>query len=197
MDRSERGTDVTELLGLWRAGDDSALDDVMPRLYDVLRRLAGRLRRDEQRCLTLDTRDLVHEAFLRMVAQRHVDWRSRDHFFAIAAQMMRRILIDHARKRMGAKRGGGWTRLPLESLSALAGDTDLAILSLNAALEELEGGDPELGRIVELRFFGGLGHGEIAGLLGLSIPTVQRRWRLARAWLLERLEAPGVGDVVS
>jgi len=187
---------VTQLLSAWRAGDERALEQLMPLVYGELRRLAGRYLNRERAGHTLETHDLIHEAFLRLVDQRQVDWQSRGHFFGIAAQMMRRILVDHARRRGAHRRGGDVRQLVLDEMPDLAVSRDEDLVALDEALTELAAADEPLARIVELRFFGGLDHDEIAALLGVSNPTVRRRWRLAKAWLYRRLsgEAPPDAD---
>jgi RNA polymerase sigma factor (TIGR02999 family) len=187
---------VTQLLADWRAGDERALEQLMPLVYGELRRLAGRYLNREREGHTLETHDLIHEAFLRLVDQRQVDWQSRSHFFGIAAQMMRRILVDHARRRGSHRRGGDVRQLVLDEVPDLAVSRDEDLVALDDALTELAKADESLARIVELRFFGGLDHEEIAVLLGVSNPTVRRRWRLAKAWLYRWLsgEAPAGGD---
>ena len=187
---------VTQLLSAWRAGDEGALEQLMPLVYGELRRLAGRYLNREREGHTFETHDLIHEAFLRLVDQRQVDWQSRSHFFGIAAQMMRRILVDHARRRGSHRRGGDVRQLLLDETPDLAVSRDEDLVALDDALTELAKADEPLARIVELRFFGGLDHDEIAVLLGVSNPTVRRRWRLAKAWLYRRLsgEAPPSGD---
>ena len=169
----------------------------MPLVYGELRRLAGRYLNREREGHTLETHDLIHEAFLRLVDQRQVDWQSRAHFFGIAAQMMRRILVDHARRRGAHRHGGDVRQLVLDEVADLAVHRDEDLVALDEALTELAAVDESLARIVDLRFFGGLDHDEIATLLGVSNPTVRRRWRLAKAWLYRRLsnsEAPTGGD---
>lgn len=186
---------VTRLLSAWRAGDDRALEQLMPLVYGELRRLAGRYLNRERQGHTFQTHDLIHEAFLRLIDQRQVDWRSRAHFFAISAQMMRRILVDHARQRGSRRRGGDVRMLVLDEVPDLAVQSDDDLVALDDALTELAGVDESLARVVELRFFGGLEHDEIAVLLGVSNPTVRRRWRVAKAWLYRQLsgEAPSSG----
>jgi RNA polymerase sigma factor (TIGR02999 family) len=187
---------VTQLLSAWRAGDERALEQLMPLVYGELRRLAGRYLNREREGHTLETHDLIHEAFLRLVDQRQVDWQSRSHFFGIAAQMMRRILVDHARRRGSHRRGGDVRQLVLDEIPDLAVSRDEDLVALDDALTELARADESLARVVELRFFGGLDHDEIAMLLGVSNPTARRRWRLAKAWLYRWLsgEAPAGGD---
>jgi RNA polymerase sigma factor (TIGR02999 family) len=196
MDEASPGG-VTQLLSEWQGGDDRALERLMPLVYGELRRLAGRYLNHEREGHTLETHDLIHEAFLRLVGQRQVDWQSRAHFFGIAAQMMRRILVDHARRRGAQRHGGDVRQLLLDEVDDLALHRDADLVALNEALTELAAVDESLARIVDLRFFGGFEHDEIAALLGVSNPTVRRRWRLAKAWLYRRLsngEAPPGGD---
>jgi RNA polymerase sigma factor (TIGR02999 family) len=178
---------VTQLLAEWQGGDDRALERLMPLVYGELRRLAGRYLNHEREGHTLETHDLIHEAFLRLVDQRQVDWQSRAHFFGIAAQMMRRILVDHARRRGAQRHGGDVRQLLLDEVDDLALHRDADLVALDEALTELAAVDESLARIVDLRFFGGFDYDEIAGLLGVSNPTVRRRWRLAKAWLYRRL----------
>jgi RNA polymerase sigma factor (TIGR02999 family) len=179
--------DVTLLLVRWRGGDDQALDELASLVYNELRRLAGRYLNHESPGRTLQTHDLIHEAFLRMIGQRHVDWQNRAHFFAIAAQMMRRILTDHARRRSFGKHGGGLRRVLLDDVADISTRSDAGIVAVDEALVELKDVDEELAKIVELRFFGGLEHDEIAVVLGVSNATVRRRFRIAKAWLYRRL----------
>jgi RNA polymerase sigma factor (TIGR02999 family) len=183
-----RPEDVTGLLSRWRAGDDRALEQLVSVVYGELRHMAGRYLRHERNGQTLQTHDLIHEAFLRLLGQRDVDWQNRAHFFGIAAQMMRRILTDHARRRASVRHGGGM-RLVLADVVAAPPGGD--ILAVDEALIELKELDEELARIVELRFFGGLQHDEIAAVLGLSTATVGRRFRIAKAWLYRRLSSRG------
>jgi RNA polymerase sigma factor (TIGR02999 family) len=179
--------DVTLLLAKWRRGDDQALDDLVSVVYDELRRLAARYLNHERAGQTLQTHDLIHEAFLRLIGQRHVDWQNRAHFFGIAAQMMRRILTDHARRRSYVKHGGGVRLVVLDEVPDVAAYGDAEIVAVDEALGELHEVDQELAKIVELRFFGGLEHDEIAAVLDVSNATVRRRFRIAKAWLYRRL----------
>jgi RNA polymerase sigma factor (TIGR02999 family) len=185
---------VTQLLARWRGGDDQALEDLVSLVYGELRRMAGRYLNHEHAGQTLQTHDLIHEAFLRLIGQRHVDWHNRSHFFGIAAQMMRRILTDRARRRASGKHGGGGRRVFLEEIPDVAARTDADIIAVDEALTELKDVDEDLARIVEMRFFGGLEHDEIAAVLGISVPTVARRFRLAKAWLYRRLSVGGQVD---
>ncbi|HEV8200658.1 MAG TPA: sigma-70 family RNA polymerase sigma factor [Candidatus Polarisedimenticolia bacterium] len=179
--------DVTVLLDKWRRGDDQALADLVPLVYNELRRVARRYLEYEAAGQTLQSQDLIHEAFLRLVGQREVDWQNRGHFFGIAAQMMRRILTDHARARSRHKRGGGKRPVRLDDVPDVAARPEDEILAVDDALVELATIDGGLARIVELRYFAGLEHDEIAAVLGISNATVRRRFRVAKAWLHRRL----------
>jgi RNA polymerase sigma factor (TIGR02999 family) len=187
MSASE-GQDVTGLLIDWRDGDEAALGKLTPLVYDELYRLAERYLRRERADHTLQATALVHEAYVRLLDQRRVDWQSSLHFTAIAAQMMRRVLVDHARRHRTTKRGGDADKLSLEIVGALAApETAPDVLAIDEALNQLAELEPELSKIVELRFFGGLTSEEIAECLGISVPTVTRRWRMARAWVYRHL----------
>ncbi len=191
---AEAPGDVTQLLSAWAAGDAQALERLMPLVYDELRRLAaGRLRR-ERPGHTLQTAGLVHEAYMRLMRQNQTDWRNRAHFYAIAARMMRRVLVDHARRYAGKKRGGRRFEVALDSAPEPAAPARPDLVALDDALRALAEIEPEQCRIVELRFFGGLGEPEIAAVLGLSARTVARRWRTARAWLFRHLGAGARGS---
>ena len=189
MDNSAR-RDVTGLLQRWQEGDGQALEELMPLVYGELRRLAGHYLRIERPDHTLQPTALVHEAYLRMVDQRNVAWQNRAHFFGIAAQMMRRVLVDHARRRSAGKRNAAMYRIGLEGPEPEAGpDREPEILALHDALSELERLDARQARIVELRFFGGLSVEETAEAAGVSTATVKREWRTARAWLRHELDS--------
>ncbi|MEM7586664.1 MAG: ECF-type sigma factor [Acidobacteriota bacterium] len=177
--------ELTELLDEWRRGDDVALEQALPELYAALRRLAGRHLANESPNHTLETRDLVHEAFFRLNDQRHVAWNDRTHFLAIAGRMMRRILIDHARRRQVRARAA--EKLELDESPLAAAHRGVDLLALDLALDRLAETDRGLAQIVELKFFAGLKHREIAALLGSSEPTVRRRFRVAKAWLYRDL----------
>jgi RNA polymerase sigma factor (TIGR02999 family) len=190
------GPAITQLLQSWSAGDDHALDRLVPLVYDELRRMARGQMRHERDGHTLQGTGLVHEAFLRMAEQRSVHWNSRAQFFGWASRLMRRILVDHARSRHAAKRGGGAQSLSLDALQDEFGelpgrdDADLRlfeILQLDQSLQRMEQLDPQQSRVVELRFFGGLSVQETAEALGISPATVKREWATARAWLLHEL----------
>ncbi len=181
--------DVTSLLLDWNRGRAEALEELMPVVYEELRRLAkahlGRERRDH----TLQPTDLVHEAYLKLVDQRHVDWKNRAHFFAVAARLMRRVLVDHARARLAQKRGGGAVRVAFDETLVLGTEAaDVLLLALDDALTELGALDVRQARTVELRYFAGLTVDEAAEALGVSGMTVKRDWTVARAWLKLRLE---------
>jgi RNA polymerase sigma factor (TIGR02999 family) len=186
--------EVTLLLDQWRRGDDRALDTLLPLVYQDLRRISERYLCHERPGQTIQTHDLIHEAFLRLIDQRHVGWQNRAHFFGIASRMMRRILTDHARRRSNGKHGGGRRRVALDDVLELAERTDAEILGVDEALTELKEVDEDLARIVELRFFGGLHHDEIAIVLGISNATVGRRFRIAKAWLYRRLSGKETGN---
>lgn len=181
---------VTELLVSWSHGKDEALDELVPLVHSELKRIARNLFRRERLDHTLQPTALVNEAYLRLVDQSEVKWKDRAHFFAVSANLMRRILVDHARRRGSAKRGSGSRPLTLSEASKLQWATPPDLLALDDALQELQSVDSEQGRIVELRFFGGLTNEEIAETLGVSVSTVQRQFRLAKAWLYLRL-SPG------
>ena len=175
---------VTEMLQAWGSrGDREALDELMPIVYEELRRQAARHLRHERAGHTLQTTALVHEAYLRLVDQRDVRWQNRAHFYAIAAQLMRRILVDHARRGSAAKRGGSALKLPLDEAFASTGEREVDLVAIDEALLKLAELDPQQSRVVELRFFGGLNVEETAEVLGVSPRTVKRDWSVAKAWL--------------
>lgn len=187
-------SDVTRLLLRWSEGDGGALDLLLPVIYTELRRIASRQLRRERPDHTLAPTALVHELYMRLVDQRRATWQHRAQFFGVAAQLMRRILVDHARERQAGKRGGSATRVSLEAAleeSELpAGTRDQAIidvLAIDEALERLTAIDPEQARIIELRFFAGLTVEETAHVLNRSPRTIKREWRLAKAWLYREL----------
>ncbi|HEX6738413.1 MAG TPA: ECF-type sigma factor [Vicinamibacteria bacterium] len=173
---------VTALLRAWAGGDREAGERLLPLVYRELRQQASRHLRRERRDHTLPTTALVHEAYLRLVGN-PAPWESRAHFFGVAARVMRQVLVDHARRRRAAKRGGGWTRVSIDGAAPLAGERGMDFVLLDRALEELAMLDAGKARLVELRFFGGLSLEETAKALGVSAATVTREWRLARAWL--------------
>lgn len=181
--------DITGLLEAWAGGDQAALEELMPLVENELHRLAHRYLERERRGHTLQTTALVNEAYLRLVDQRRVLWQGRSHFVAIAAKMMRRILIDHARRLAYAKRGGGAKRISLDEVCELAEERAADLVALDDALELLGSLDERKSRVVELRYFGGLSVEETATVLGVHPDTVTRDWRTARAFLRRELEA--------
>jgi RNA polymerase sigma factor (TIGR02999 family) len=187
----ERDTEpgaATRLLLAWNAGDRKALDRMLPLVYDELHRLAARYLSRERPDHTLQPTALVLEAYLRLVNQREVDWRNRAQFIGVAAGMMRRILVNHARDRAAAKRGGGAVPVSLSLIESPSGGSDMELIALEGALSRLEQLDPRRSRVVELKFFGGLGNEEIAEVLQVSRATVNRDWTFARAWLYAAIE---------
>jgi RNA polymerase sigma factor (TIGR02999 family) len=181
-------SDVTQLLLAWRGGDPSAGERLLPAIYAELHQQAARAMRREATEHTLQATALVHEAYLRLVDQNRVEWRNRAHFFGVAAQLMRRILVDHARGKLAEKRGGGAQRLTLNDADAAVGsDGGVDVLALHDALEELAKLDPQQARVVELRYFSGLNIEETAEALDISPATVKREWAVARAWLRREL----------
>jgi RNA polymerase sigma-70 factor, ECF subfamily len=183
----ESGGPVTQLLVRVQAGDSGALDRLLPLVYDELQRLARRHIRKERRNHTLQSTALVHEAYLRLVGQAPSALQTRTHFFAVAANLMREILVDHARRHKSAKRGGGAYRVTLDDALEQAPQADLDLVALDEALLALARVDPAKARLVELRYFGGLTIEESAAVLGLSLATVKRHWSLARAWLYREI----------
>jgi len=189
--------EVTRLLLRWRAGDEAALPALVPLVYEELRSLARRHLRHERSSHTLQRTALVHEAFLRIVDQQQVDWESRSQFYGIASQMMRRILVDHARRRSAAKRGDGAAHVDLDAVLQAEGEDrplqvqqdEVDFAAIDEALSRLEALDPQQGKLVELRFFGGLSIKETADIIGVSPATVKREWAIARAWLQRELMA--------
>ncbi|MBV9771807.1 MAG: sigma-70 family RNA polymerase sigma factor [Bryobacterales bacterium] len=181
--------ETTQLLRAWAGGDSEALEQLTPRVYRELRRVAGRLLQNERPGYSLQSSDLVHEVYLRLVNAREVDWQHRAHFFAVAATLMRRILLDRARLRAAAKRGGRAPVVHLEKGADLSSKKSREIIALDDALNALAGVDPRKARIVELRFFGGLSVKETAEVVKVSSETVMRDWKLARAWLLTELSS--------
>ena len=175
---------ITQLLIEWSDGRREALDDLMPLVYADLRRVAAGYMRREDVGHALQPTALVHEAYVRLIDQKQVKWRNRAHFFGVAAGMMRRILVDHARKRRAEKRGGDWEQVTLAGDEVATEEPSAVdVLALNEALERLAAFDPQQERIVELRYFGGLTIEEAAEVVGISAATVVREWTIAKAWL--------------
>jgi RNA polymerase sigma factor (TIGR02999 family) len=184
----ERAPDITRLLQEWQDGNRDALERLMPLVYEELHLLATRYLARENGAHTLQPTALVNEAYLRLIGQRAVDWQNRSHFFGIAAQLMRRILVDHARRAGRSKRGGDMPKVSLDDAPQAEAPADAVdAFELDRALARLEALDPQQGRIVELRFFGGLTIQETADVMQLSSGTVKRDWSVARAWLYREL----------
>ena len=180
--------DVTGLLLDWEQGDSGAFARLMPLVYDELRRIAHRHMRREQGGHTLQTTALVNEAYLRLAGEHKIEWESRAHFFGVMARVMRHVLIDHARRRGYAKRGGGAQQVSLSDAAVMTRQRAAELVALDEALEELARLDPRKSRVVELRYFGGLSHEEAADVLDISPMTVRREWRAAQAWLYHALD---------
>jgi RNA polymerase sigma-70 factor (ECF subfamily) len=180
--------EVTNLLHEWRAGDDAALDRLVTLVYQDLRGVARRCLHGERAHGTLQPTALVNEAYLRLVGSRYVQWQDRAHFFAVAAKLMRRVLVDEARKRDSLKRGGDCTRIVLSEGIAATAEREIDLLALDDALENLGKEAPRKARIVEMRYFGGLTINETAAALGVSIDIVKRDWRSAKLWLTRALK---------
>lgn len=180
-------SDITRLLTQWSGGDPKALDELIPSIYEELRRLARRALNSERPDHTLQTTAVVHEAYLRLVDQNRTNWQNRSHFFAIASQLIRRILVDHARSRRREKRGGGAAPVSLDEALLISGQPEFGLVALDDALKLLAERDPRRAQVVELKFFGGLSAEEIAAVLDVSAVTVMRDWNLAKAWLYREL----------
>ncbi len=193
MSAPQEGQDVTQLLQSWSDGNRQALADLLPLVYDELRRLAASYMRFEAPGHTLQATALVHEAYMRLINQREVHWKSRAHFFGIAAQMIRRILVDHIRATRAQKRGSGFAALSLDEALGVSEKKNWEIMALDDALKTLAKFDPQQAKIVELRFFAGLSIEETAAIVGISPATVKRDWVAAKAWLFRELSrmAPG------
>ncbi len=184
-----RTSETTRLLRDWAKGDRAALDQLTPRVYRELRRIAGHLMQNERPDRTIQATALAHEAYLKLIDVENVDWQHRAHFFAISAQVMRHILLDAARKRKTAKRGGNFPRVNLDEIPDLSSGRASELLAVDEALTGLAKIDPRKAQVIEMRFFGGLTVEETAAVLNVSPDTVLRDWRLARAWLLAELGA--------
>jgi len=179
--------DVTALLGDWSRGSQAALNQLLPLVYAELHQVAARQLRNERRDHTLQPTALVNEVFIRLVDQRQVDWQNRAHFFGVAAQVMRRVLVDHARRHRASKRGDGVRCVSIDEAQEVASPDGMPVLALDQALDRLEKVDADLARIVELRAFGGLTIEEAAHVLSVSPSTAKRDWRTAKAWLNREL----------
>lgn len=179
-----RPDEITQMLIELTDGNTEVVNQILPHIYEELRRLAGSYLRRERPDHTLQPTALVHEAYMKLIDQKQVRWQNRAHFFGIAAQVMRRILMDHARKHKAEKRGGEADKLPLEDeILVVSNEKSDELIALDDALERLAKLDPQKARIVELRYFGGLSIEEAAEVTGVSVPTVNRQWRMAKAWL--------------
>jgi RNA polymerase sigma factor (TIGR02999 family) len=194
MANPRTASDLSALLKAWGSGDLAARDQLMPVVYEELRRRARAYLRREQVGHTLQPTALVHEAYLRLIEQDRTAWKNRAQFYGVAAQMMRRILVDHARARKMPKRSGHWARVSLADFVALRQPNEVDVLDLHAALDELAAFDARKSQVAELRFFGGLSLEETSHVLNISIATVEREWQAARAWLYSRLKGSGRDD---
>ena len=183
--RSPQG--ITQLLERWNQGDEEALDQLMPLVYDELHRLAGAYLRREHREHTLQPTALINEAYLKLIQQHNTRWQNRAQFYGVAAQLMRRILVDHARSHYATKRGGDRINVSLKNIGAFGEQPDADLLALHDVLNRLAEIDPDQSRIVELRFFGGLTIEETAEVMHVSHSTVEREWKIAKAWLKREL----------
>jgi len=191
MVSADPSTEVTRLLGNWRRGDPEAREALMPLVYAELRRLAASYLRRERTDHTLQPTALVHEAYLRLVEQKNVQWQDKSHFFAITAQLMRRILVDHARGHLADKRGSGAPKVPLTEAIVMSQERPAELLALDESLSRLASLDVQQARVVELRIFAGLTVEETAEVLSISPATVKRDWRMAKAWLLQDAKSGG------
>lgn len=191
---SSPDADVSELLKAWSAGDRDALERLMPLVYRELRLLARRHMRRERGGHSWQSSDLVNEAYLRLVQQRDPNWQHRGHFFAVAAHIMRRILVDHARNHRYQKRGGGAVRIPLEDVALVSSAPARDVIALDEAMQQLERHDRRKAQVVELKYFGGLTVDEIADHLAVSAITVKRDWAMAKAWLYRQMRGPEPED---
>ena len=183
----DQTSETTQLLRAWADGDRGALEQLTPRVYRTLRRIAGHQMQQERAGHSMQATALVHEAYLELIDVTNVNWQHRAHFFAVSAQIMRHILLDRARRRVAAKRGGTAERLNLDELPDLSGERARELIALEDALNELVKNDPRKARVVELRFFGGLSVEETAEVLAVSPETVMRDWKFARSWLQAEL----------
>jgi len=189
LEDSQKAPAITTFLKEWKQGDQEAFDKVIEYVYHDLRRRASAYLKNERREHTLQTTGLVHEAFIKLIDKKEIEWKDRDHFFAVAAQAMRRILVDHARTRKRDKRGGGNEDLPIDEVRYVAAaQSRVDLVSLDEALGRLATFDERLAQIVELKYFGGMSLDETAKVLGVSRVTVKRDWQIARAWLRQQLQ---------
>lgn len=184
---SSNSVQITELLQSWSQGETSALDRLMPVVYDELHRIARRLMRGQNSEHTYQTTDLIHEAYLKLIENNEKVWQNRAHFFGVASRAMRHILVDHARAKQSQKRGGNARQVTLDETAVISADVSGEVIALNAALERLEKLDARKVQVVEMKFFGGLTAEEIADVLKMSPETVKRDWRFSRTWLRREL----------
>lgn len=189
-----RQKDVTQLLLAWSQGEASALDELLPLVNAELHRLAHHFMRRENPGHTLQTAALVNEAYLKLIDQRQVTWQNRAHFFGIASQLMRRVLLDHARRRQQARQGGDYLHVPLDEAVIGAEQRAAELIALDDALNDLAARDTRKSQIVELRFFGGLSNEEVAEVTGLSLRTIEREWRKAKIWLHQSISSGNQGE---
>lgn len=183
-------SEITQMLIELTDGNQEVVNHILPHIYDELKRLASSYLRRERSDHTLQPTALVHEAYMKLVDQKRVQWQNRAHFFGIAAQVMRRILMDHARKHQADKRGGEAEKLPIEEeILVVSHDRSAELVALDDALHTLASMDEQKAKIVELRYFGGLSIEETAEVMGVSVPTINRQWRMAKAWLYSQLAA--------
>jgi RNA polymerase sigma-70 factor, ECF subfamily len=185
----DQASETTQLLRAWADGDSGALEQLTPRVYRTLRRIAGYQMQNERSGNSMQATALVHEAYLQLIDVNNVSWQHRAHFFAVSAQIMRHILLDRARRRIAAKRGGTAERVNLDELPDLSGNRARELIALEDALNALAKNDPRKARVVELRFFGGLSVDETAEVLSVSPETVMRDWKFARSWLHAQLSS--------
>ena len=180
--------EITRMLIELTDGNRDVVDQILPHIYDELKRLASSYLRRERSDHTLQPTALVHEAYMKLIDQKRVHWQNRAHFFGIAAQVMRRILLDHARKHQAGKRGGEVEKLPIEEeILVVSHDKSAELIALDDALQELAKLDEQKAKVVELRYFGGLSIEETAEVMGVSVPTINRQWRMAKAWLYSQI----------
>lgn len=193
---ASESSDITDLLLRWNSGDAQALERLTPVVYEELRRLARALLQRERPGHTLSATELVHEVYCKLVDQNKVEWENRTHFFGAAANIMRRVLVDHAKKKFSQKRGGSAKKIAMDLSDALqaAQQSSEELLSLDAALDALEKIDARKARVVEMKFFAGMTNKEIASALRTSDATVERDWKMARAWLIQAMNSGGASD---
>jgi RNA polymerase sigma-70 factor, ECF subfamily len=193
MSAPDSGRNLTGLLVAWGNGDESAFEQLAPMIEQDLLRIARSRRRSERTGLSIDTRELVQEVYIRLIEWRKVDWRDRGHFFSVVAKMMRRVLVNHAEKHNSLKRGGDMLQVTFDLEHAPQATATIDLLDIDRTLARLAKFDERMSSVVELRFFGGLTESEIAEALSIPLRTVQREWNLARAWLLKELSAGNGG----